>query len=140
MMSLQVKHAKLSNLLTVALFSASTLFLSTAYAATDSSEKQDDNIEVTQQSVTQEELAAIYVLSEVCPKLIDKGQDFAKGYALLAKDFLPETKNPVAALKSMSLQAKFEPALLEAREDAKKAGDQANLAICQNVINYQSYK
>lgn len=140
MMSLKLKHSKLSNILTVALFSTSTLFISSAYAASDSSEKQDENIEVTQQNVTQEELAAIYILSEICPKLIDKGQDFAKGYGLLVKDYLPETKNPVAALKSISLQAKFEPALLEAREDAKKAGDQANLAICQNVINYQAYK
>lgn len=56
---------------------------------------QNENIEVTPlQKVTQQELAAIYVLSEVCPALIqDKDQTkFNQGYAKLAKEYMPAEK------------------------------------------------
>ena len=43
-------------------------------------ESKDENIEVTpNQTVTQQELAAIYVLSEICPSLIDNKNGFEQG-------------------------------------------------------------
>lgn len=100
---------------------------------------QNENIEVTPlQKVTQQELAAIYVLSEVCPALIqDKDQTkFNQGYAKLAKEYMPAEKDPVAALQALSKQKSFKPMLVEAQADAKKAGSQKNKAICQELTAY----
>ncbi len=98
----------------------------------------DENIDVTQQNVTNEELAAILVLSEVCPTLDQAGDKFDHGYAKLVKEYLPNEKKPVAALNSISQQDKFKAALDEARSDAKKASDADNIQICQDVSNFNS--
>ena len=98
----------------------------------------DENIDVTQQNVTNEELAAIFVLSEVCPTLDQAGEKFDHGYAKLVKEYLPNEKKPVAALNSISQQDKFKAALDEARSDAKKASDADNIQICQDVSNFNS--
>lgn len=133
-LSVQIKKS-----LSLGLIAASTLLLSQAYAA-DSTKEHNDNIEVTQQNITPEELAAIYVLSEICPGLIDKDQNFSKGYNNLLKDYMPNQQNAAGTLKQMSQQAKFQPVLKQARQDATKAGDQANREICLDVLNYQPYK
>ncbi len=140
MMSLKTLAPKLNALLGMALVCGSSLALTTAHAANDKNKSNDENIEVTQQHVTQEELAAIYVLSEVCPKLLDKGQDFNQGYNNLLKDYMPGVQNPSSSLKALSKEKAFQPILKEARSDAKKAGDKANLGVCQDVVNYQPYK
>lgn len=140
MMSLKTLAPKFNAVLGLALLCGSSLMLSTAQAANDKNKSNDENIEVTQQQVTQEELAAIYVLSEICPKLIDKNQDFSQGYANLLKDYMPGVHNPIDALKRLSKEKAFQPILKEARSDAKKAGDKANLGVCQDVVNYQPYK
>lgn len=98
----------------------------------------DENIDVTQASVTNEELAAIFVLSEVCPTLDHAGDQFDQGYAKLVKAYLPNEKKPVAALNTIVQQDKFKAALDEARNDAKKASDADNIQICQDVTNFNS--
>lgn len=133
-LSFQIKKS-----LTIALLASSGLVMSAAFAA-DANKEQNDNIEVTQQNITPEELAAIYVLSEICPKLIDKDQNFSNGYQNLLKDYMPNQQNAANTLKQMTQQAKFQPILTQARQDAKKAGDQANRDICMDVVNYQPYK
>lgn len=97
-----------------------------------------ENIEITQQQITQEELAAIYVLSDICPALIGESAKFQQGYATLARDHLPQEKDPVAALKQLSRTAKFEKVLKEAQQDAKAAGDAENKQVCQDVMVYGS--
>ena len=96
----------------------------------------DENIDVTQQNVSNEELAAIFVLSEVCPTLSQAGDKFDHGYAKLVKEYLPNEKKPVIALNSIAQQDNFKAALDEARNDAKKAGDADNIQICQDVSNF----
>ena len=104
---------------------------------THAAKQQDENIEVTPtQEITQQELAAIYVLSEVCPKLIDENEQFQKGDAKLAQEHLPQEKNAVAALEKMSKEKKFKPILVEAKSDAKNAGDEKNKEICQELTTY----
>lgn len=98
----------------------------------------DENIDVTQHNVTNEELAAIFVLSEICPTLNQSGEKFDRGYTQLVKEYLPNEKNPVSALESLAKQDNFKAALDEARSDAKKASDANNTEICQDVSNFNS--
>jgi len=118
-------------MLTLSLVSASGLFMTHAFAASD-------KIEVTQQQVSKEELAAIYVLSDICPSLIKTDAAFNKGFDHLLKDYMPNDKDPKATLKSLTKQKDFQRALKEAKSDAKKAGDAENTAICNDISHYQS--
>ena len=119
--------------LSLGLLTTAIMSLSVTHAA----KQQDENIEVTPtQEITQQELAAIYVLSEVCPKLVDEDDQFEKGYAKLAQEYLPQEKNAVTALKKMSKEKKFKHILAEAKSDAKNAGDAKNKEICQELTTY----
>lgn len=124
--------------LSAGLISASLAFAPTAFAEKTNSTDIKENIEVTQQSVTKDELAAIYVLSEVCPSLVKQDDQFKTGYNKLLKDYLPQEKTPDTALKSLVKQSSFKDALKQARADAKTAGDKGNLKVCEDVKDYQS--
>lgn len=111
---------------------SSLIAIGSAHAA-----NKDENIEVTPlQQVTQQELAAIYVLSEVCPSLVSDQSQFENGYNTLAKEYLPQQKNPTEYLKSLSKEKKFKPILAEAQADAKKAGKAKNQEICKELSTY----
>lgn len=116
----------------LAVCGSSLIAIGSAHAA-----NKDENIEVTPlQQVTQQELAAIYVLSEVCPSLVSDQSQFENGYNTLAKEYLPEQKNPTEYLKSLSKEKKFKPILAEAQADAKKAGKAKNQEICKELSTY----
>ncbi|WP_130802916.1 MCR_0457 family protein [Acinetobacter ihumii] len=121
------------------LIASSTLITATSTFAAD--KKTDaEKIEVTPSSdnVTPQELAAIYVLSEVCPTLIGKDLKFNKAYENLVKAYLNNEPNAVEILKKRVKTKEFQPALKEARADAKKASDDDNRQICDDVRNYYS--
>ena len=121
--------------LSLGLFTTALMTLSVTHAAT----QQDENIEVTpNQKITQQELAAIYVLSEVCPSLVKENDQFKKGYAKLAQEYLPQEQDPVSALQKLSKQKSFKSILAEAQSDAKKAGDVKNKEICQELTTYSN--
>lgn len=121
--------------LSLGLFTTALMTLSVTHAAT----QQDENIEVTpNQKITQQELAAIYVLSEVCPSLVKENDQFKKGYAKLAQEYLPQEQDPVNALQKLSKQKNFKSILAEAKSDAKKAGDVKNKEICQELTTYSN--
>ncbi|WP_425915108.1 MCR_0457 family protein [Acinetobacter sp. TSRC1-2] len=108
-----------------------------SFSVTHAAKQQDENIEVTPiQKVTQQELAAIYVLSEVCPSLVKDDAQFSKGYSKLAHEYLPQEKDAVSALNKLSKEKKFKSILAEARSDAKNAGDAKNKEICQELTAY----
>lgn len=116
----------------LAVCGSSLIAISSAHAA-----NKDENIEVTPlQQVTQQELAAIYVLSEVCPSLVLDQSQFENGYNSLAKEYLPQQKNPTEYLKNLSKEKKFKPILAEAQADAKKAGKAKNQEICKELSTY----
>ena len=116
----------------LAVCGSSLIAIGSAHAA-----NKDENIEVTPlQQVTQQELAAIYVLSEVCPSLVSDQSQFENGYNTLAKEYLPQQKNPTEYLKSLSKEKKFKPILAEAQADAKKAGKVKNQEICKELSTY----
>ena len=122
--------------LSVGLISASFAFVPTAFAEKTKATDIKENIDVTQQSVTKDELAAIYVLSEVCPALVKQDDQFNAGYSKLLKDYLPNEKTPETALKSLVKQSSFKDALKQARHDAKTAGDKGNKQVCEDVKDY----
>lgn len=86
--------------------------------------------------VTQEEIAAVDVLGEICPKLIGNNKKFDAGYERLLKDLMPNIDQPVLALKALADDAEYQGKLKEAREDANRASVQDNREVCQDILNY----
>ncbi len=110
--------------------SAATFFGTSAFAA-------DENINVTPtQKVTKEELAAIFVLSEICPSVVKDKSQFNQGYNKLVTEYMPGQSNPVERLNQMAKQKDFRNILAEAQADAKKAGKQKNQVICDELTTY----
>ena len=96
-----------------------------------------DEVEVTPiANVTPQELAAIYVLSEVCPSLTSDQTAFNTGYNKLVHDYMSQEKNPIDALNALVKQKTFQPILDEAKTDADRAGTAQNRIICEDVITY----
>lgn len=118
---------------------ASSTLAPTAFAA-DKKSTEAEKIEVTptSDSVTKQELAAIYVLSEICPSLIGKDLKFNKAYDNLVKAYLNNDANAVESLNKRVKGKDFKEALKEARNDAKAASDSDNRQICDDVRNYYS--
>ena len=118
--------------LTFCAISAATLLGTSAFAA-------DENINVTPtQQVTKQELAAIYVLSEICPSMVKDKSQFNQGYTKLVTEYMPGQRNPVESLNQMAKQNDFRNILAEAQADAKKAGKQKNQVICDELTTYQN--
>ncbi|MPW43170.1 MCR_0457 family protein [Acinetobacter guerrae] len=117
---------------------ATTTFATTAFAKDNKAESEKIEVTPTSENVTPQELAAIYVLSEVCPSLIGKDLKFNKAYENLVKAYLNNEPNAVEALNKRAKSKDFQPALKEARADAKKASDDDNRQICDDVRNYYS--
>lgn len=118
--------------LTFCAISAATLLGTSAFAA-------DENINVTPiQQVTKQELAAIYVLSEICPNMVKDKSQFNQGYTKLVTEYMPGQRNPVESLNQMAKQNDFRNILAEAQSDAKKAGKKKNQVICNELTTYNN--
>ncbi len=99
----------------------------------------DENINVTPtQQVTKQELAAIYVLSEICPSMVKDKSQFNQGYTKLVTEYMPGQRNPVESLNQMAKQNDFRNILAEAQSDAKKAGKKKNQVICNELTTYNN--
>lgn len=98
---------------------------------------QDENVEVSSDiGTTREEIAAIQVLSEICPQIIGKNKNFDDGYQRILKDLLPGISDPVAAVKAYSQETDFQAMIKQAREDAAKASAEDNRQVCLDVIDW----
>ncbi len=86
--------------------------------------------------ITQEEIAAVDVLGEICPKIIGKNANFDKGFNRLLTDLLPNIDQPVLALKALKDDAEYQNILTEARSDANRATVQENRDVCLEIVNY----
>lgn len=118
--------------LTFCAISVATLLGTSAFAA-------DENINVTPtQQVTKQELAAIYVLSEICPSMVKDKSQFNQGYTKLVTEYMPGQRNPVESLNQMAKQNDFRNILAEAQSDAKKAGKKKNQVICNELTTYNN--
>ncbi|ENV08069.1 MULTISPECIES: MCR_0457 family protein [Acinetobacter] len=117
---------------------ASSALAPTAFAAEKKSEPEKIEVTPMSDSVTKQELAAIYVLSEICPSLIGKDLKFNKAYDNLVKAYLNNEANAVETLNKRVKGKDYQEALKEARADAKAASDDDNRQICDDVRNYYS--
>lgn len=88
--------------------------------------------------ITQEEIAAVNVLSEICPKILGKNPNFDAGYRRLLTDLLPDLQDPVTAIRALQDDQEYQQKMAQAREDAKKASVEDNREICLDVVQYQS--
>lgn len=86
--------------------------------------------------ITQEEIAAVDVLGEICPKIIGKNTNFDKGFERLLTDLLPNIEQPVLSLKALKDDADYQKILAEARSDANRATVQENREVCLEIVNY----
>ena len=116
----------------------SSLFTTTVFAAEKKSEPEKIEVTPTSEGVTPQELAAIYVVSEICPDLIGKDLKFNKAYDNLVKSYLSNEPNAVDILNKRAKTKEFQAPLAEARKDAKAASEDDNRQICDDVRNYYS--
>lgn len=126
----------LNNSFTVSLLATALLTATVSHATPKAATSEDKNIDVTPQQggVTEEELAAIYVLSELCPGYgFKKDPAYRNGYAELVKENMPGIQNPVNALQVRAKQKDFQPLLIQARQDAQRAGEEQNKEICKEI-------
>lgn len=86
--------------------------------------------------VTQEEVAAVDVLGEICPKIIGKNSNFNAGYKRLLSDLLPNVENPALAIASLKDDSEYQTKLTEARADANRATVKENREVCLDIVNY----
>lgn len=115
--------------------------LGLAHAAKNTADKSNADSKVEFKNnlpVTQEEIAAVNVLNEICPKILGKNQNFDAGYRRLLGDLLPDFQDPVTALKALQDDQDYQQKLAEARQDAKKASVEDNREVCLDVVQYQS--
>ena len=118
-------------------FFFSTALICSSLLGMSAASAQNQNIEVTPiQEVTQHELAALHVLSDICPSLVKDQQQFEQGYEKFLSHFLPKTQNPLAQIKQLSQNSQFQPVLKEAYQDADLAGRAKNSEICQEISAY----
>lgn len=108
-------------------------------APAKSSVKADDKVEFKSSlPVTQEEIAAVNVLGEICPKLLGNDPKFNAGYEHLLSELLPNIKQPVLSLKALQDDAEYQKILAQARADANKATVKDNREVCQEITQYNS--
>ena len=124
--------------LSLSLLIMSSFATSPVFAADKKSVAEKIEVTPISEDVTKEELAAIYVLSEICPSLIGKDLKFNKAYEKLVKAYSSNEDDAVDVLKKRVKSKDFKAALKEARSDAKAASDDDNRQICDDVRNYYS--
>ena len=119
----------------IGLLCGSSLGISLAYAETPAEKSENIDVSPDHNSTTPQELAAIYVLSELCSSYgFDKEPGFKEGYATLVQENMPDEKDPVNALAQRAQQKDFQAYIREAQSDAKKAGEQQNKDICNEIV------
>lgn len=122
----------------LSLLITATVIMPATYAAEKKSNTEKIEVTPMADNVSDQELAAIYVLSEICPSLIGKDLKFNTAYENLAQAFLANEKDAVKMLNKRAKAKDFQVALTEARNDANAASEDDNRQICDDVRNYYS--
>jgi len=86
-------------ILTLSLITASSFLMSQTFAAPSKSAQvtNEENIDVTQEKISLNEIATVYNLSLLCPSLIDSKDNnkFKHNYNIELKKVLPNESNPL---------------------------------------------
>ncbi len=110
-----------------------------AFAEADkkSADKAENNIEITPAiQTTKEEVAVVHVLSEICPEIIGKNQNFDKGYERMLTELLPGISDPVLAVEALSEEGDYQEVLAEARQNASKHSREDNREVCLEMVQW----
>ncbi|MDO4223435.1 MAG: hypothetical protein Q4D05_05325 [Acinetobacter sp.] len=97
---------------------------------------ENERLDIQFQQTTPHELAAIGVLMQLCPTLITIDHQYHHGMSKIAGELLPNAKNPIAEIKLLTTAKEYTSIMQEARQDANKAGEQANREICEDIQSY----
>jgi hypothetical protein len=128
----------------------SLILITSSYAATHSANtmintisnnKAQIEVESDQgQGTSQEEIATVDVLNEICPKIIgtNNNKNFSKGYNNLITHMLPSIKKPVAAVKAMHTDPDYMKIYDNARIRALKEKEDDNRDVCLEVLHYKA--
>jgi len=121
----------------------SLLLITSSYAATSKTTDSKAQVEVESnqgQGASQEEIATIDVLNEICPKIIgtNNNKNFSKGYANLITQMLPSIKNPVAAVQAMHTDPDYMKIYDNARVNTLKEKEDDNRDVCLEVLHYKA--
>ncbi len=133
-MSFSFRRASAPAILLLAL----TGLVRTSYAA-EATPAAETKVEIKANlPTTMEEIAAVDVLSEICPKLLQGKSTaaFQTGYQHLLASLLPGVSAPAAAVKTLHDDKEYLKILDEARSDASKAGVKDNKEVCLDVIGF----
>ena len=92
------------------------------------------------QGTSQEEIATIDVLNEICPKILgtNNNKNFSKGYNNLITHMLPSIKNPVAAVQAMHTDADYMKIYDNARINTLKEKEDDNREVCLEVLHFKA--
>ncbi len=128
------------NVLMVTLSTTLLTFSSfSAFAEADKkfADKTENNIEITPQiQTTKEEVAVVHVLSEICPDIIGKNENFNKGYERMLTDLLPGISDPVLAVEALSEEGDYQEVLSQARQNASKHSREDNREVCLEMVQW----
>ncbi len=121
----------------------SICIVSNSYAATHqaASSKAASPAQVTVEkaaSTSQEEIAAVDVLNEICPNLLgtNNNKNFQKGYRSLIAYLLPTIKYPVEAVAAMHSDPEYMKIYSDARVQALAQKPDDNREVCLDVLRY----
>jgi hypothetical protein len=94
------------------------------------------------QGTSQEEIATLDVLNEICPKIIgtNNNKNYSKGYRNLMTHMLPSIKDPVAAVNAMHTDPDYMKIYDNARISALKEKVDDNRDVCLEVLHYKASK
>lgn len=121
----------------------SILLIAPSYAATKPTSANSAQVVVENTNGTsQEEIATIDVLNEVCPQILGQNntKNFRKGYSNLLRELLPSIKNPVLSVQSMHTDPDYINILANARTKAFAEKIEDNREVCLEVLHYPAPK
>lgn len=107
---------------------------STSHAV--ASKKQTLSMDSTTTSM--EEVAAVDVLSEICPKILGEqmNRPFSAGYRKLLADMLPSISDPALGVQTLHDNPEYMQLLQGARDDAANVTIDENRQVCLDVVHY----
>ena len=124
-------------ILTLSLISASTLLITPAFAASNKTQSHEQNIDISQEKASLEEIATVYNLSKLCPSLVKDKATFEKAYNVELKKVLPDQSNPKTYMQSLVKQKDFQQKLKDVQKASSKFSKKENTEMCQEVADYR---
>lgn len=121
----------------IAMISATGTLMTTAFAAPNKTTSQEENIDVSQERVSLEEIATVYNLSKLCPSLVKDKAQFEKAYQVELKKVLPNETKPKNYVQNLAKQADFQQKLKDVQASTAKFSDKENTEMCQEIADYR---